>query len=145
MRLAASCAVCIILIVRLSDGHIRSQSHKLFRSARPHEESRVKKPEKWSQSYVNKLSTMKIVRKRKKRKKTDNHHYHYSIRRRRQWRETHHSQPITYVVDYSVLQRGNFDAICEDLVIDPRRSGMDILQLNILIMDRKKSIEQKIF
>ena len=114
MRLA-TVIVDLLLIARISDSRIRYKTgNNVFRSSI--------QTKRWNNRNVHKFSNSDVVRKQNK-----GHHYYngksVSVDRQRQWRQTQHSHPRTYLVDNSILARENLDQLCGDLVIDPRRLG----------------------
>ena len=122
MRLA-TVIVDLLLIARISDSRIRYKTgNNGFLSAKPSEFRSSIQTERWNNRNVHKFSNSDVVRKQNK-----GHHYYngksVSVDRQRQWRQTQHSHPRTYLVDNSILAHENLDQLCGDLVIDPRRLG----------------------
>ena len=122
MRLATA-IVDLLLIAGISDSRIRYKTgNNGLLSASPSEFRSSIQTERWNNKYVKKLSNSHVVRRRKK-----GHHYYngkiVSVDRQRQWRQSQHSHPRTYLVDNSILTRENLDQLCGDRVIDPRRLG----------------------
>ena len=94
----------ITLIARISDSHIRYKTAgQDFLSATPPKSWQARlRVEKLNKRFVNKLSNVSVVKKRKK----SPHNYtgkSFSVTKQRQWRESNHTQPRTFVVDYSIL------------------------------------------